>query len=68
MDTSIYIGLGLQILPQTVNLLVDAPFSQKMMEEISSQVCTSQVCIFFGRYSFQASSCVVSATCWSIYL
>ena len=63
MDTSIYIGLGLQILPQTVNVLVDAPFSQKMMEEISSQVC-----IFFGRYSFQASSCIVSATCWSIYL
>jgi hypothetical protein len=63
MDTSIYIGLGLQILPQTVNVWVDAPFSQKMMEKISSQVC-----IFSGRYSFQASSCVVSATCWSIYL
>jgi hypothetical protein len=58
MDTSIYIRLGLQILPQTVNVWVDAPFSQKTMEEISSQVC-----IFSGRYSFQASPCVVSATC-----
>jgi hypothetical protein len=63
MDASFYIGLGLRFLPQTVNVRVDAPSSRKTMEEISSQAY-----ILFGRYSFQAASCVVSATCWSIYL
>ena len=32
-------GPVLQLLPQTVNVWVDAPLSQKMMEGISSQVC-----------------------------
>ena len=49
MDTSIYIGPVLQLLPHTVNVRVDAPLSQKMMEGISSQVC-----ILSRRYSFQA--------------
>ena len=39
MDTSIYIGLGLQLLPQMVNVWVDASSSQNTMEGISSQVC-----------------------------
>jgi len=38
MDTSIYIVPVLQLLPRTVNVWGDAPLSQKMMEEISSQV------------------------------
>jgi len=50
MDTSIYTRLSLQLLPQMVNVEVDAPLSQKTMEEISSQVC-----ILSRRYSFQAS-------------
>jgi len=33
MDTSIYTGPVLQFLPQTVNVRVDAPLSQKMIEE-----------------------------------
>jgi len=39
MDTSIYIGLGLQFLSQTINVWVNAPSNKKTMEEISSQVC-----------------------------
>jgi hypothetical protein len=62
MDISIYIELDHQLLPQTVNVWVDALSIQKMMEGISSQVC-----ILSRRYSFQASLCVVSVTCWSIY-
>ena len=57
MNTSIYIGLSLQLLPQTVNVSIDAPSSWKM-ERISSQVC-----ILSGRYFFQASPCVMFATC-----
>jgi len=57
MNTSIYIGLGLQLLPQTVNVSIDAPSSWKI-ERISSQVC-----ILSGRYLFQASPCVMFATC-----
>ena len=49
MDTSICTGPVLQLLPQTVNVRVDAPLSQKMMEGLSSQVC-----ILSRRYSFQA--------------
>ena len=63
MDTSIYIGPHLQLLPQIVNVWVDALSSQKMMEGISSQVC-----ILSRRYSFQAYPCVMSATCWNMYL
>ena len=63
MDTSIYSGLVLQLLPHTVDAWVDASSSQKIMEGMSSQVC-----ILSRRYSFQASQCDVSATCWSIYL
>ena len=63
MDTSICTGLVLQLLPQTVNVWVDAPLSQKTMEEISSQVC-----ILSQRYSFQAFQCDQHSTCWSIYL
>ena len=33
MDTSICTGPVLQLLPQTVNVRVDAPLSQKMMEK-----------------------------------
>jgi len=58
MDTSIYTGLGLQLLPHTVNVWADAPSSQNMMERISSQVC-----ILSGQYSFQASQCGVSVIC-----
>jgi hypothetical protein len=36
MDTSIYIVLGVQLLPQTVNVWVDALLSRKMLEGISS--------------------------------
>ena len=50
MDTSIYTGPVLQLLPRTVNVWGDAPLSQKMMEGISSQVC-----IVSRRYLFQAS-------------
>ena len=39
MDTSIYTRPILQLLPQTVNVRIDALLSQKMIEEISSQVC-----------------------------
>ena len=39
MDTSIYTGLGLQLLPHMVNVWVNTPSSQKTMEGISSQVC-----------------------------
>jgi len=38
MDTSICTGPVLQLLHQTVNVWVDAPLSQKMMEGILSQV------------------------------
>jgi len=38
MDTSICTGPVLQLLHQMVNVWVDAPLSQKMMEGISSQV------------------------------
>ena len=63
MDTSIYTRLALQLLSHTVNIWIDAPLSQKTMKEISSQDC-----ILSQPYSFQASQCDVSATCWSIYL
>jgi len=63
MDTSIYTGPVLQLLPQTVNVRVNAPLSQKMMEGISSQVC-----ILSRRYSFQAFQCDQPSTCWNIYL
>jgi hypothetical protein len=63
MDTSIYTELSLQFFPYMVNVWVDAPSSQKMMEGISSQVY-----MLSRRYSFQASQCVVPATCWNIYL
>ena len=33
MDTSIYTGPVLQLLPHMVNVRVDAPLSQKMMRE-----------------------------------
>jgi hypothetical protein len=39
MDTYIYIGIGLQIFLQKVNLWVDALSRQKTMEGISYQVC-----------------------------
>jgi hypothetical protein len=48
MDTSIYIGPVLQLFPLTVNVWGDAPLRQKMMEEISSQVC-----IVSRRYLFK---------------
>jgi len=38
VDTSIYTGPILQLVPHTVNVWVDAPSSQKIMEGISSQV------------------------------
>jgi len=38
MDTSIYIGSGLQLLCQTINAWVDTPSSKKTIEGISSQV------------------------------
>jgi hypothetical protein len=47
MNTSIYIVPGIQLLPQIVNIWVNALSSRKMLEGISSQVC-----IFSGRYSF----------------
>ena len=52
MDTSIGAGPVLQLLPQTVNVWVDASLSQKIMEGISSQVC-----ILSQWYSFQAFQC-----------
>jgi hypothetical protein len=58
MDTSIYIGLGLQLLPQTIDVWVDAILSRRMMEGISSQVCRLS-----RRYSFQTSPYVVFTTC-----
>jgi len=58
MDTSIYTGPGLQLLPHTVNVWVDALWSQKKMEEISSQVC-----ILSRQYSFEGSQCAVSVIC-----
>jgi len=48
MNTSICIRQSLQLLPQIVNVWVDAPLSQ-----ISSQVCKLS-----GWYSFKASPCV----------
>jgi len=63
MDISICTGPVLQLLPQMVNVQVDAPLSQKMMEGISSQVC-----ILSWRYSFQAFQCDQHSTCWSIYI
>jgi hypothetical protein len=63
MDTFIYIGLRLQLLPQMVYVWVDALLSQRTMEWISSEVCRLSRC-----YLFQASLYVVSATCLSIYL
>jgi len=63
MDTSIYTGLVLQLLPQTVNVRVDAPLSQKMMKGISSQVC-----ILSRRYSFETFQYDQHLTSWSIYL
>ena len=39
MDTSIYTGPVLQLLPRMVNVWGNALLSQKMMEGISSQVC-----------------------------
>jgi len=63
MDTSIYTGPVLQLLPQTVNVWVDAPLSQKIMDGISSQVF-----ILSRQYLFQASQCDQHSTCWSIYL
>ena len=63
MNTSIYTGPVLQLLPQMVNVPVDAPLSQEMMEGISSKVC-----ILSRRYSFQAFQCDQHSTCWSIYL
>jgi hypothetical protein len=36
MDTSIYIVLGVKLLPQTVNVWVDVLLSRKMLEGISS--------------------------------
>jgi len=45
MNTSIYIGLGLQLLPQTVIVRIDASSSRKMIEGILSQVF-----ILFERY------------------
>jgi hypothetical protein len=50
MDTSIYIGLGLQILPQIVDVWVDALLSRRTIKIISFQVCRLS-----RRYSFQAS-------------
>jgi hypothetical protein len=47
MDSSIYVGLGLQVLPQMVNVWINALSSWKIMKEISSQVC-----ILSGQYSF----------------
>jgi hypothetical protein len=38
MDTSIYIGLGLQLLPQMVIVWINASLNRKMIEGISSQV------------------------------
>jgi len=35
MDTSIYTGSGLKILPHMVNVWVDAPWSQQKIEGIS---------------------------------
>jgi hypothetical protein len=58
MDTCIYIGPDLQLLPQMVNVWVDALSSQKKMKGISSQVC-----MLYGRYLFQSSPCVVFVTC-----
>jgi hypothetical protein len=63
LDTSIYIGLGLQHLPQTIDAWVDALLSLRIIKRISSQVCRLS-----EWYLFQASPFVVSATCWSIYL
>ena len=39
MDTFIYTGLVLQLLPHMVTVWVDALSSQKIMNGISSQVC-----------------------------
>ena len=50
IHTSIYIGLGFQILPKMISVSVDAPSSQKLIERISSQVC-----ILSRRCLFQAS-------------
>jgi hypothetical protein len=38
MDTSLYIGLGLQLLHETVIVWIDASLSRKIIEGISSQV------------------------------
>jgi hypothetical protein len=63
MDTFIYTRLSLQLLSQIVNVWVNALLSQRTMKRISSQVHRLS-----EWYLFQASSCVMYATCWSIYL
>ena len=58
MDTFIYIGLGFQLLPQAVDVWVDA-----LMSRITIKGLSSQLCILYGRYLFQAPPYVMSATC-----
>jgi len=57
MDTSIYIGKVIKLLPQTVDIWINAQLSRKKMEGKSSKYR------LFGRYSFQASSYVGYTTC-----